>query len=243
MKFSIKHILMAIVAIIVIFFVVSKFRKKSKPEEPAKEDNSLALHCNNLSIENAKKFETNKLQLYTIDNFLSEDECKLLMRILEENQKPDENVDSEEETRIIKTDLTEVQKKEFIEYIDYKISQKMQIPIEYSEFVKGQIFKEGQGLKMHTDWFNQALPEFKKFCSKKGNRTWTFTIFLNDVEEGGELYFKSINHDFKPKIGQAVIWNNLLEDGSVNTNTLHMEKDVTKGKKYIITKWFREFNK
>jgi prolyl 4-hydroxylase len=43
-----------------------------------------------------------------------------------------------------------------------------------------------------------------------------------------------------PKIGQALVWNNLLNEGGVNPNTFHAGLPVLEGSKYVITKWFRE---
>jgi prolyl 4-hydroxylase len=37
-----------------------------------------------------------------------------------------------------------------------------------------------------------------------------------------------------------LIWNNLNEDGSVNSNTIHQAHPIIKGEKTVITKWFRQ---
>jgi prolyl 4-hydroxylase len=37
----------------------------------------------------------------------------------------------------------------------------------------------------------------------------------------------------------ALLWNNLLPDGSPNKETMHAGEPVTSGHKIIITKWFR----
>ena len=46
-----------------------------------------------------------------------------------------------------------------------------------------------------------------------GQRTWTTMIYLNDVEEGGETYFKYLNLKIKPKKGLLIGWNNLYING------------------------------
>ena len=65
-------------------------------------------------------------------------------------------------------------------------------------------------------------------------------IYLNDVIEGGETEFPKLNKSFIPKKGTALIWNNLNEDGSLNSNTIHQAHPVLKGEKTVITKWFRQ---
>ena len=44
----------------------------------------------------------------------------------------------------------------------------------------------------------------------------------------------------KPKLGDAIVWNNLNKDGKPNPYSLHQGCPVKEGYKCIITKWFRE---
>jgi prolyl 4-hydroxylase len=74
-----------------------------------------------------------------------------------------------------------------------------------------------------------------------GQRTWTTMIYLNDVEEGGETYFKRLNRKFKPKEGTVVFWSNLHQNGKVNPKTLHEALPPISGNKYVITKWWRSW--
>ena len=43
-----------------------------------------------------------------------------------------------------------------------------------------------------------------------------------------------------PRLGQAIIWNNLYQDGRPNPDTLHHGMPVEQGYKAVITKWFRQ---
>ncbi len=70
--------------------------------------------------------------------------------------------------------------------------------------------------------------------------TWTFMIYLNDVKNGGETFFPNLNLKISPKKGTALIWNNLLIDGSINPYSQHQSLKVKNSQKYIITKWFKE---
>jgi prolyl 4-hydroxylase len=65
-------------------------------------------------------------------------------------------------------------------------------------------------------------------------------VYLNTVEEGGETDFPLIGRGFTPVQGTALAWNNLYEDGTPNIDVLHEALPLLKGRKYIITKWFRE---
>ena len=53
--------------------------------------------------------------------------------------------------------------------------------------------------------------------------------------------FVEIDHAIQPKLGMAVLWNNLLEYGTPNQATRHAGEPVTQGHKVIITKCFRVF--
>jgi prolyl 4-hydroxylase len=108
--------------------------------------------------------------------------------------------------------------------------------------MQGQRYALGQYYKQHCDYFKPLTKEYKTYCEWMGQRTWTFMIYLNDVEEGGETYFKHLKLKIKPEQGTAVIWNNLYRNGLPNPKTLHEALPPVSGKKYIITKWFRSWS-
>ena len=109
----------------------------------------------------------------------------------------------------------------------------------YAEPSQGQYYEVGQEFKAHTDYFETY--ELERFSSATwGQRSWTFMVYLNEPQAGGETRFVDAGLLFRPKLGQALIWNNLLPDGQPNPHTLHQGVPVTSGAKAIITKWFRQ---
>ena len=99
-------------------------------------------------------------------------------------------------------------------------------------------YNSGESYKFHMDGFN--YDDVQNLHPERGSqRTYTFMIYLSDVEEGGATFFPKLNKRFNPEKGKAVIWNNLNDDGTRNHNTTHTGECVVKGQKYIITKWFR----
>ena len=65
-------------------------------------------------------------------------------------------------------------------------------------------------------------------------------IFLNNVQEGGELSFKNIDKQFRAVKGDAVIWKNTYHNGKENPYTKHVHLPVIDGEKTTLTKYFRD---
>ena len=124
--------------------------------------------------------------------------------------------------------------------IDEKIHTFMKIPMKNGEGLQGQKYLVGQEFKAHTDYFHVNEEYNKQHIGVRGQRTWTFMIYLNNVEEGGTTKFTKIDLEIKPVKGMAIIWNNVLSDYTGNLYSLHCGMPVIKGEKNIITKWFRQ---
>ena len=120
------------------------------------------------------------------------------------------------------------------------ITNVLQIPPQFSEPMQGQKYEIGQYFKEHTDFFEKGTESWKVFTQNGNQRTWTFMIYLNDVEEGGFTRFPQLKLQFKPKAGDALLWNNLNEDGTENYWTSHQAVPPESGKKYIVTQWYRQ---
>ena len=190
----------------------------------------------------AVRFDTNKMQLYTLTRFLSDAECDEIAAIANRSLRPSTvTVASADEVyRTSRTSDLALLRSPAVERLDEKIAKALGIRVSYSEGIQAQRYEVGQQFKQHTDYFEPGTPEYAEHAGARGNRTWTFMVYLNDVEAGGETRFFSIDHAFGPVKGTAVIWNNLHVDGTVNPDTLHAGMPVVAGHKIIITKWFRE---
>jgi prolyl 4-hydroxylase len=186
--------------------------------------------------------EPEVLQLFTLDDFLSDAECDAIVAITNRQLRPS-TVTVENGDKYYRTsrtcDLSLLNTPEVVA-LDLKIAKTLGIRPEYSEGIQAQRYDVGQEFKKHTDYFEPRTDEYARFAAARGNRTWTFMVYLNDGMEGGGTRFFAIDRTFQPKKGQAVIWNNLHRDGSPNPDTLHSGEPVTSGHKIIITKWFRE---
>jgi prolyl 4-hydroxylase len=186
--------------------------------------------------------EPQVLQLFTLDDFLSAAECDAIVAIANRQLRPS-TVTVENGDKYFRTSRTcdlSLLKQPAVVALDLKIAKTLGIRPEYSEGIQAQRYDVGQEFKQHTDYFEPGTDEYTRFAAARGNRTWTFMVYLNEGMEGGGTRFFAIDRTFKPKKGQAVIWNNLYRDGTPNHDTLHSGEPVTSGHKIIITKWFRE---
>lgn len=194
----------------------------------------------NLFIPNAKRLKSDLVELYIIENFLSKQECDKIIKLIKDNLRPSTMVDhnkKENKFRTSKTCDLGTLNDPFLNTIDKRICKTIGIDAAFSEVLQGQFYEVGQEFKPHTDYFETN--ELPSQDNGYGQRTYTFFIYLNDVEEGGYTDFPKLKIAGKPQRGNALIWNNLNPDGSVNHNTLHHGMPVIKGWKAVITKWFR----
>ena len=189
-----------------------------------------------------RRIETDQLDIYTLDDFLSGKECDRIVALINHYLRPS-TVTIEASDKLFRTSRTcdmSLLRSPVALSIDAKIAKTLGIRLEYSEGIQAQRYDVGQQFKSHTDYFEPGTPEYARFAAERGNRTWTFMVYLNDGMGGGGTKFFAIDHTFVPKKGQAVLWNNLNPDGTPNAATLHSGEPVTAGHKIIITKWFRE---
>ncbi len=190
----------------------------------------------------AKKIINKSMQMYIFNDFLNDEDCTDMIAQINLNLRPSPiTVNAQEDffrtSRTCDLGLIDCP---IIQVVDKKISEALGVTLGWSEAMQGQRYDVGQEFKTHTDYFEPGTSEFNDFAAIRGQRTWTFMVYLNDTIKGGETYFSHIDKTFSPKMGQAVIWNNLLPDGSPNTSTSHCSQPVMEGHKFIITKWFRD---
>lgn len=158
-------------------------------------------------------------------NFLTEDECSLLIGLGESGDLNFGTVQNNKlgyrKAKVTWFDL----KNEFTNKIRIKVSELSGIPLENQEkfhFVKYNVSGE---YKVHHDG---------------NNRIKTALIYLNDGYDGGETYFPRVDRTIKPETGKLIIWNNYNEDG---TKILESDKHglpIQFGTKYIAVIWIRK---
>ena len=172
--------------------------------------------------------------IYIIDEFLSPTICENIIKELQSNLEPSTLTRDDPTDPYFRTSSTGIfSKTSTQDFVDKKMSDI--ILAKKSETPQIQHYDISQEFKPHWDGFD---PKYDKKFYDKGQRSWTFMIYLNNVEEGGETHFPKLGETIVPKLGRAVIWYNLDKNGDLDRDTLHQGKPIVKGEKYIITKWF-----
>lgn len=236
-------------------FIVQDESSKTKKSIPNIVYSKSEIQHERRFIYKAEKIEVKNdvLDIYKIDNFLSKRECERFVEIIKKNMRKstiststkakdyvDDTIRTSSTCDLIKSHGNVIEK------VNERIDSYMGIHSLFGEGLQGQQYDETQEFKSHTDTFAPGSDEYEVYAKNLGQRTWTFMIYLNEPEEGGETTFTNVKTSednqlsIKPTLGRAVTWNNLYINGEINSYSLHQGCPVNKGEKTIITKWFRE---
>ena len=182
-----------------------------------------------------------KIELFQLKGFLTPEHCEQLIRLIDKDRRPSTLANSDGDVTFRTSETCDLPRAEpVVQKLDAVLHDLNGINPALGEPVQGQRYDVGQEFKAHTDYFTPGTADFEKFCSESGQRTWTFMVYLNEVEAGGATRFKTVGKTFQPEVGKLVCWNNKRPNGELNPNTLHHGMKVRKGMKYVITKWYRE---
>ena len=182
-------------------------------------------------------------EIVTIENFLTDDECDKIIGMIDNHHTPS-YVDGGKEISTQNPDYRTSstcmldESNSNVSSIKKRIADFLKVDINKGQQLEGQLYEPGQFFKENCDWFEGE--SYINHALSSGNRTHTFMIYLNEPEEGGETNFPELDQSIKPKKGMALVWENLNEDGSGNTDFLYECSEVKLGKQYIITSWWRE---
>ncbi|MEJ2408950.1 MAG: 2OG-Fe(II) oxygenase [Novosphingobium sp.] len=188
-----------------------------------------------------QRFPSSRLDLFIVRDFLSQTECDALVALIEAQHRPSTVADGNGDTAFRTSSTCDLPAETpAVAALALKLAHLSGIDQAHAEPLQGQRYEVGQEFKAHTDYFEPGCADYDTYCAVAGQRTWTFMIYLNDVEAGGATRFKVIGKTIQPERGKLVAWNNRRPDGSPNAATLHHAMKVRKGRKYVITQWHRE---
>ncbi|MFY8148686.1 MAG: prolyl hydroxylase family protein [Prochlorococcaceae cyanobacterium] len=187
----------------------------------------------------AWRLDTPLAQVYEIPGLLSPEECAAVREAIDGSLRPSTVTQGPADYRTSRTCHLRDGNPALAARLDQRLADLLGVDPSLSEGIQGQRYGVGEYFREHTDWFTPGTEEYLHHTRPGGQRTWTVMIYLNPVEEGGETRFRLLERTFTPVMGLALAWNNLMADGTPNPFVLHEALPVTKGCKYVITKWFR----
>jgi prolyl 4-hydroxylase len=189
----------------------------------------------------ALKLPSDKLDIFVVRAFLTEQECRRLCARIDKQRQPSGILGDYPDPEFRTSESCNLDPHEpLARSVEAKITQLMGIDPTHGETIQGQRYAVGQQFKAHHDFFYTDQPYWEEMEKVGGQRTWTAMMFLNEPEGGGQTNFPRANIRVTPRAGNLLAWNNLDEKGEPNPYSLHQGMPVEAGVKYVITKWYRE---
>ena len=90
-------------------------------------------------------------------------------------------------------------------------------------------YRPGQQYRLHHDAFARTANQ----------RSLTVLLYLNDAFAGGETSFPAYDLRIRPRGGDAILFHNLLPDGTADPKMRHAGEPVRDGAKWLATRWIR----
>jgi prolyl 4-hydroxylase len=168
-----------------------------------------------------------------LEDVLSSEECDALIALASDRMHRS-RIGSERSVSDIRTSSSmffEEGENEWIRTIETRLSALMQVPLVHAEPLQVLHYQPGEQYQPHYDYFTSE--------AVANNRISTLVMYLNDVEEGGETHFPSLQLSVAPKKGSAVYFEYFYTDNRLNELTLHAGTPVVTGEKWVATQWMR----
>ena len=123
--------------------------------------------------------------------------------------------------------------------IGLRISSLIGMPLEHAESLQIIHYDPEQEYRAHYDAYDLSLPRGQRSCRFGHQRIVTVLLYLSDVLEGGSTAFPKLQLAVEPKLGRAVIFNNVGESlVRPHPASLHEGSPVLRGEKWACNIWF-----
>jgi prolyl 4-hydroxylase len=98
-------------------------------------------------------------------------------------------------------------------------------------------YRVGEQFGEHFDFVPETLTSD---IARNGQRHATFLVYLNDDFDGGETDFPALSWRYRGRKGDALLFWNVLADGTPDHRTLHAGLAPTRGEKWLLSQWLRK---
>lgn len=127
-----------------------------------------------------------------------------------------------------------------VQSIDELIARACNLPPEQGENLNLLHYAPGQQFGAHCDWIDPNPPNRAQELALSGQRVKTLIVYLNEGFDGGETVFPRVGWRFKGKRGDALMWDNVMPDGTPDPRTLHEGTSPRSSDKFVLSKWMRD---
>jgi hypothetical protein len=187
-------------------------------------------------------------RIYTVENFLPKPACVWLAKQGAKGQKAAPIKDPGRGGSVVDgarsntaAGFSSIESDLVLQLTCLRIAAAIGVPIGQQEPTNILHYERGQEYRPHFDFITESEEHgFGRELQLLGQRIATVLIYLNDGYQGGETAFPRVDFCFKGKAGDALIFWNLAADGQRERDSLHAGLPVTKGEKWILSKWVRE---
>ena len=178
------------------------------------------------------------------DNYITQEECNKAIKLYEDQNKFNNTINriGGEQASILQKQDQQFFAAPFNLNVWWESLKPMMLnfDIAWNHYVKNTGAKDAYGVPFHftgmkiqktlpTEGYHVWHIEHGKGYENEP-RAFVFSIYLNDVEDGGETEFLHFSKRVKPKTGRIVIWPAAFP-------YLHRGNPPLSGEKYILTSW------
>lgn len=181
-----------------------------------------------------------------LGNVLDAGECRSLIEMARPRLKPSTLVDPVTGQDIVSDKRTSdgmffrPAENDFIARLDRRLSALMNLPLENGEGLQVLHYPTGGYSEPHFDYLQPTNAANRESIARSGQRVSTLVSYLNDVPEGGQTVFPKLGWAVSPLRGNAVYFEYCDAAGRVDPRSLHASAPVTRGEKWVVTKWMRQ---
>jgi prolyl 4-hydroxylase len=181
-----------------------------------------------------------------LKGFIKDEECAQLIELARQKIAPNTTVDPETgeymqiEARSSSGTYFMLRQNQIIADIEERIAAVVGLPVENGEGLQVLNYQIGQQYMPHFDFFDPTHKGSATILACGGQRVATCLMYLNTAEAGGETHFPEVDRKVTPIQGDAILFFNILPDGTVDRQSLHASLPILAGEKWVATKWIRE---
>ncbi|HVZ74962.1 MAG TPA: 2OG-Fe(II) oxygenase [Polyangia bacterium] len=184
--------------------------------------------------------------LALLDGVLSPDECAALITLAGPRLRPSTVVDPDSGADVVASYRSSFGmffrpgENELVARLDRRFAALMGFPLVHGEGLQILRYEPGAGSTPHHDALAPTNAANEASLARSGQRRSTLVMYLNDVEAGGETVFPLAGWSVAPHRGRGVYFESCDALGRVDERSLHVSQPVTRGEKWVATKWMRE---